>query len=488
MTLRPRLELLASAEVEAIVGEAIAVLGEIGVAVENAAARELLAESGARRRGDRYLPDEAMLHAAMASAPRRFALYDRAGEAAVRFGEERTHFDPGSAAIHRLDGATGERRAATVADLVALARLVDGLPNFAAQSTALVAADVPEPLSDSFRLWVALVHARKPVVTGTFRKQGFAAMHAMLLAVRGGAQALRDRPLAIFDCCPTSPLAWSDLTAQALVDAARAGIPAEIVPVPLAGATAPVTLRDTIVQHLAEGLSGLLIHQLAAPGAPVVLGGAPAAFDMRQGTAVMGAIESFMLQAGFAQVGRTLGLPTHGYLGLSDAKTPDYQAGMESAVGAALGALAGLDLVSGAGLLDYLLTQSFEKLLLDHEACGQALRLLRGIETRGGSARELIGAAVDQGQLLGHPHTRRHYREELSLASPLVDRATYGDWLAAGGKSAWDRARDELARRSALPPATPLDPAVRAELDRALAAAARDAGVDELPAAVRSPG
>ncbi len=100
---------------------------------------------------------------------------------------------------------------------------------------------------------------------------------------------------------------------------------------------------------------------------------------MRHGSAAMGAIESAMLNVANAQVGRALGLPTHGYLGLSDAKTPDYQAGMESASGALLGALAGIDLVSGPGLLDYLLSQSLEKLLLDHEACRAALRCARGL-------------------------------------------------------------------------------------------------------------
>ena len=176
---------------------------------------------------------------------------------------------------------------------------------------------------------------------------------------------------------------------------------------PLAGATAPVTLREMVVQHCAESLSGVLIHQLADPGAPIVFGGSPSAFDMRHGTTPMGAIETMMVDVGYAQVGKHLGLPTHAYMGLSDAKGVDYQAGLESGLGAVLAALAGINMVSGPGMLDFESCQSLEKLVLDNEACGMALRLVQGIShDSAGEAVELLRQLVESGSLLGHPHTR----------------------------------------------------------------------------------
>jgi len=484
LTMRPRFELLAPSRVEGMIGEAFRVLERVGVRVELATAEALLVAHGAERRDGRVRLPERMVRDSLATAPSRFALYDRDGAVAVRFGEQRTQFDPGSAAIYVLDRTSGARRPATSADVVELVRLVDALPHFAAQSTALVPADVPDALADRWRLYLALRYGRKPVVTGTFRADGFAPMRAMLVAVRGGEQALRERPLALFDCCPTSPLTWSALTAQALVDAARAGVPANLVAVPMTGATAPVTLEGALVQLAAENLAGVALHQLAAPGAPLVWGGAPAAFDMRHGAAAMGAIESAMLNVANAEVGRALGLPTHGYLGLSDAKTPDYQAGWESGGGALLGALAGIDLVSGPGLLDLLLTQSLEKLLLDHDACGAALRFARGIAPHAGDLVALLGELAAAGELLSHPHTRSHWREELSLASPLADRTSYGDWQAAGAQTAFERARDEVARlqaRTADAPLEAVDEAICRELDAVVAAEARRLGVERLP-------
>lgn len=493
--MRARLELLASGDVDIMIDEALRALERVGVKVENTTAARLLLAAGASRRDGRLLLPESLVRAALATAPATFALYDRNGAPAFELGKGRTSFNPGSAAIYRIDAAgggsestSGERRPATTADVIALARLVDELPGYAAQSTALVPSDVPDGIADRWRLYLALTHGAKPVVTGTFTKDGFTPMVAMLTAVRGSEQALRAKPLALLDCCPTSPLTWSDLTASALVDAARAGVPANLVAVPMTGATAPVTLRGALAQLAAENLAGVAIHQLAAPGAPLVWGGAPAAFDMRHGSAAMGAIESAMLNVANAQIGRSLGLPTHGYLGLSDAKSPDYQAGMESASGALLGALADIDLVSGPGLLDYLLSQSLEKLLLDHEACRAALRCARGIDCaadgQAGTV-ELLGDLVQAGELLSHPHTRSHWRSELSLASPLIDRQSYGDWEITGRETALGRARSELGRRRS--PGSPLAAELADELAAIVTADAASHGVFALPFAQEFP-
>ena len=139
-------------------------------------------------------------------------------------------------------------------------------------------------------------------------------MFEMLTIVSGSPENLAQKPLAVFDVCPTPPLIWSEFGAQNLISLAEAGIPAQIVSMPLAGATAPVTLLGSLVQHAAETISGITIHQLAKPGSPIVWGGAPAIFDMKYGTTPMGAIETAMLDAAYAQVGKFLNLPTHTYL------------------------------------------------------------------------------------------------------------------------------------------------------------------------------
>jgi trimethylamine--corrinoid protein Co-methyltransferase len=188
-----------------------------------------------------------------------------------------------------------------------------------------------------------------------------------------------------------------------------------------------------------------------------------------------------MIDVGAAQVGRHLGFPTHGYLALSDAKVPDYQAGLETGIGAVVGALAGINLISGPGILDYILTQSLEKLLLDHEACGLALRLLRGIERREGDSLTLIAELVKAGSFLAHAHTRKHWRQELSLPGPLVDRATYGDWEKAGALWAHERAATEVEKRVREARVPPLPEATASALTSIMRAEAARFGMAKLP-------
>jgi len=481
--LRPQVRLFTDEQVEAVISDALRVLAEVGFLVENDDAAELLRAAGVREAGGRFFATEAIVRGALVTAPNFVAVFDRDGAPALGLGGDAVHFDPGSAALHVLDPATGRRRTPVTRDLVHLAWVAQACRNIAAQSTGLVPGDVAEALGDRFRLYVALLNGTKPVITGTFAKDAFGVMRDMLVAVRGDAEALRARPLAIFDCCPSPPLKWSDLTCQALIDCARAGIPAELVSMPLAGATSPVTLREMVVQHCAESLSGVLVHQLAAAGAPIVWGGSPSAFDMRHGTTPMGAIETMMVDLGYAQVGKRLSLPTHAYMGLSDAKQVDYQTGAESGLGIVLGALGGINMISGPGMLDFESCQSLEKLVLDDQVCGMALRLARGIgDGSAGQAVELMRALVELGSLLGHPHTRASFRAELLAASPLIERRTYEAWEAAGASDAAARARDEVQRIVAAGNPAPLPDDLRRELDRLIAADARRLGVPVPPA------
>jgi len=481
---RPRLELLSQAFMERIVDEALTLLERHGVMVENAEAVKLLGAAGAEvdRDGQRTRLSRKLVEKCLASTPPAAALYDRSGAKAFTVGGDEVHFDPGSAAVTMLDHDTQSERKAATPDLVAFYKLVETLDNFHFQSTGLIASDVPAPVSDAYRLYLGLCLSEKPFVTGTFRVEGFAPMRDMLAAVRGGEDELRRKPLAIFDACPSPPLKWSNLTTQSLIDAARAGLPSELISMGMTGATSPATIAGTLVQHVAENLSGLVICQLAKTGAPVIFGGSPSSFDMRKGTTPMGAIETMMIDAAYAQIGKLLKLPTHAYMGLSDAKVNDPQAGYETALGAVLGAMAGVNVISGPGMLDFESCQSLEKLVIDDGICAMVYRLLAGIAQRD----DPIALGTFEGftagmSFLSHPHTRKWYRKE-HIGGGLADRDPFDAWVAAGRTSIVDKAHTDVARRLGAYAAPPLDGAVRKELDRIMAAYARAAGVDELPA------
>jgi trimethylamine--corrinoid protein Co-methyltransferase len=255
-----------------------------------------------------------------------------------------------------------------------------------------------------------------------------------------------------------------------------------MVSMPLAGAGSPVTLLGSIVQHAAESLSGILIHQLAKPGSPIVWGGAPAIFDMRQGTTPMGAMETAMIDAGYAQIGKSLGLPTHAYLGASDAKIVDAQAGMESGMSALTGALAGINMISGAGMLDFLACVSPEKLVLDAEAIRMAKRLLDGINLQTPTlALEMFEGFQFKPDFLKQKATRDLFSKEQSMPSKAIDRGSLRAWQTAGSPDAYQRAcqiADELVAAYTRPV---LPSAVEQELHGIVKERAQAAGMKKLP-------
>ncbi|MGD0485282.1 MAG: trimethylamine methyltransferase family protein, partial [Gemmatimonadales bacterium] len=335
---------------------------------------------------------------------------------------------------------------------------------------------------DSYRLFLALLHGDKPVVTGAFTIDAFAVMRDLQIAVRGSAEALREKPLTIFSCCPTAPLKWSDVTSQNVVDCARAGIPVEYISMPLTGFVAPVTVVGALVQHTAETLSGVAISQLACPGAPALWGGSPASFDIRYETTPMGAMETMLIDCGANEIGKALGLPTQAYMGLSDAKLLDAQAGLETGMGALLAALSGVNSVSGPGMLDFESSFSLEKLVLDNEICGLALRAARGIEPRDDfPAVPRFQELLREGHLLIADHTRKHLKAEHYFPGVTIDRANRSRWQVEGSRTLGERAHAEVERLIAAwkPPALAAD--VRSELTLLMRAEAKRFGMDALP-------
>jgi trimethylamine--corrinoid protein Co-methyltransferase len=269
------------------------------------------------------------------------------------------------------------------------------------------------------------------------------------------------------------------------MDLARAHVPAELISMPLAGVAAPVTLIGSIVQHAAETLAGIVLHQLAEAGAPIVWGGAPSIVDMRSGSTPMGAIETAMIDGGYAAVGTSLGMPVQAYLGATDSKLVDAQAGYESGMTALVGGLAGIDMISGPGMLDFLLTQSPEKLVLDADMIGMVQRLLRGVATPTETlATGFFEAAGPEGRFLELQETRKLFRSEQFLPALMSDRGSRRGWLDAGGLDAFGRARvrvDEIMATHRVPELAP-------EVASGLVGIVREAGApyglgDALPGA-----
>ncbi|HEX7619850.1 MAG TPA: trimethylamine methyltransferase family protein [Anaerolineales bacterium] len=483
MTARqPKIELLTNDLIARILDEAFQLMQKPGIKVQSIAAHDLLIKAGATAEGDVVNIPEKIVRKALDTVPAEFHLYDRNGNPMVHYGGDTVQFDPGSSGVHILDPDTLEHKTSYTPDLVRVVKVAEMLPQYDAQSTAIVCNEVPKAIGDLYRLYIVLLFSQKPIVTGSFSLNTLGSMIDMLVIFAGSRQALADKPQAVFDVCPSPPLIWSDFGAGNLIELARERVPAELISMPLAGAAAPVTLLGSVVQHAAESLSGIAIHQLTNPGAPIVWGGAPAIFDMRRGTTPMGAIETSMIDAAYAQVGKSLNMPTHAYLGASDAKIVDAQAGMESGITALVGALAGINMISGAGMLDFLACQSPEKLVVDAEGIAMAKRLIAGIEVRTETLATALFEGINfKGDFLKQKATRELFSKEQYLPSAVIDRESNRGWQASGSLDTFARAKIRTQELIAAYQRPNYPPELELKLRSMVETLALRAGMDALP-------
>jgi trimethylamine--corrinoid protein Co-methyltransferase len=485
--IRPKLEFLSPETVNRALDEAYELLWNPGVRVHYDEALRLLADAGATVDMESRVAriPRALAERAVETAPSSFHLYNLDGEPVVHYGGDDVHFDPGSAAIEIADFGANQSRVPVTADCEDFVRLAEMLPQIDALATSIVCGDVPQNMADWYRLYLLLLYGRKPIVTGTFAIETFSIMHELLVVVAGSPEALADKPRAVFDACPSPPLLWSDITCANLIDCARTGVPAELVSMPLMGATGPATVIGSAVQHAAECLSGITIHQLAKAGSPIVWGGSPASFDMRTGTTPMGAMATMMLDCTYAQIGKAIkpgGLPTHAYLGMADTKVVDAQTGLESASGAILGALTGVNMMSGPGMMDFESCFSLEKLAIDAEIVGMAKRLVAGVDDSAEPlALHVMREVGHAGNFLKSKHTRRHFRKEDYIPTEVIDRDFRQTWFDKGAQDITVRAHRRVQELIAAYEPLSLPGEVVRELEMIAIRHARAAGLDELP-------
>jgi trimethylamine--corrinoid protein Co-methyltransferase len=195
---------------------------------------------------------------------------------------------------------------------------------------------------------------------------------------------------------------------------------------------------------------------------------------MRAASSPMAAIEAQRLDVAYVAVAKSLGLPTQAYMALSDAKFLDAQAGAETMSSALLAALAGVNSVSGPGMLDYVLTFSLPKLVFDNEVCGQCLHFVRDVGVMEDlPANSLVEDLAANDHLITAPHTLKYWPQELYLTDPVFDRLNRETWSEAGSMELYQRACEQVEHRLAAYAPVATDPGADAELRRLVMAGLR---------------
>jgi len=481
-TKRPLVSLLSTEFIERIIEEAKDVLEKVGVWVENEEALELLGNGGARiDRGEKraFIPKR-LVEESLKSVPSSIKLYDRNGSLDMD-SEGNDFYANGMPTPTVWDSELNQFRKSLTEDAINHIKLVDALDNIDGQ-LPFFGTELPEEVWDCHKVVLSLRYSTKSIEACLYAKESFEVFKDSLVAIRGSEQALHEKPLLMLSVCPSPPLKWSDLVCHALIRGAENWIPAILIPMPLSGATAPVTIGGCVVQHAAENLTGVVISQLTNRGLPIIWGASPVVFDMHWGTTPLGALETAMMNIACSEVGQYLGMPTGVTVGC-DAKRPDSQAGLEMGMGTILASLSGANVISGQGMLNFENTQSLEKMVIDNEICGMAHRLVRGITPRGEHmAEDLFTKGLYEGDhFLLSPVTLKWFREEFFYPGPVISREKDEVWIKKEATTAEQRAKEEVKRILATHQPEPLDKDVDRELIRIMTKVAAKYGMDNPP-------
>jgi len=285
-----------------------------------------------------------------------------------------------SSAPDVIDPETGIQRRALSADIARIAHLVNELPGYDVFSISTLAGDAPEGLSSVARFYPALKNCLKPVRSNTPNMKELRDVLELGALIAGSEEAYRKRPLITHHYCPVvSPLTMDVESTEAVIWLTEQGLPVYGTICPNAGMSSPLSLIATLAQGNAEFLALAVLMQLVRPQTPLVYAVLATVADMRTGNYAPGAIETAMLQMGFCQMARYYGVPSGGYIGLTNAHVNDAQSGYETGMGTTAALLGGIDMLNMGGLLGSLMVFDFAKAVIDHEVSLMLKQLRKGI-------------------------------------------------------------------------------------------------------------
>lgn len=460
--------LLAQEQVEKIHDASLEILEDTGLKVRYEPARELFKQHGCLVEDERVKFPRAVVEKYRKMVPSSFTFHGRDPKFDKTIPQDSPVIVTASSAPDIIDPVTGQERRAESRDIAQIAHLINELPGYDIFSISTLADDAPADQFTISRLYPSIKYCLKPIrVTTTDMKDTLNVME-MAYMVAGGEEAYRAHPFLTHHYCPVvSPLTMDKLSTENVMFFAKEGLPVYPTIVPNAGLTSPMSISGTLVQGNAEFLSALMLMQMVKEGTPTIYATLGTVADMRSGAYTSGAIECGMLHMAFAQMARFYNVPAGGYVGLTNSKLNDAQAGYETGMSGIAGLLGGMDMFNIGGLIDALKTFDFAKAVIDDEMAQMMKRMKRGISFSDEDLGvDLIKEIGPGGSFITVKHTISRMKTE-AVMTKMADRDARTIWEKKGATDiqakAMKRAREIMASNTEplIPPE--LDEKIRAQ-------------------------
>lgn len=433
-------KLLSEAEVQRTHEASLEVLDQVGLEVNHAGAREIYRRHGCRVDEDnlRVTMPPAVVEELMRQVPARFTFRARNPDFDRSIPDDAPLTMTASSAPNIIDPVTGQPRRANSRDIARIARLVNRLEGVDLFSISVLADDAPSGHYSLTRFYTALKNCEKPVRGSGDPGVDSDAILKLAFAIAGSEAAYRDHPFITHHYCPIiSPLKMDENSTEMLIFYTEQGLPSHPTVVPNGGLTSPITLAGTLVQGNAEFLALAILMQMVRPNTPTIYSSLSTVGDMRSGVYAPGGIECGMLNMAHAQMARYYHVPSAGYIGLTNSKLVDAQAGYEKAMSCMGGLLAGMHVLQFVGLIESLLAFDYGMAVVDNEIGLMLKRTFRGLEfSEENLALGEIGEVGPGGMFLTTERTLANMASAAFFPS-VANRETRHTWAEAGADDAY---------------------------------------------------
>jgi trimethylamine--corrinoid protein Co-methyltransferase len=458
----PRYEILSEDAMAVLDGGWRRIVSELGVEFMLPEAVEYFRAAGQKVEENKVFLDPEFVLEQVAKAPREFELVARNPEKSLHIGGDHMSFAGVYGPPFVREGDV--RRDAKMADFENFVRLSQSFDELDSPGGTIVEPE-DRPL-DSRHLdmvYALQTLSDKPYMGSVISAENARDTVAMGEILFGGE--LPDSPVSISLINCNSPLRWDDRMLSAMLEYNRTNQAVITTPFLLMGAMSPVSIPATLVQQMAEALSGIALTQLVQPGCPVVFGSFLSNTDMKTGSPSFGTPESAIGLLCTGQIARRFGLPWRSGGGLNASTVVDAQAAYESLMTMLPTFLAGANFVMhAAGWLEGGLVSCYEKFIVDVELLRMLKHEFKPLEVNEESlafdAHQEVGSG---GHFLGAAHTLMHFRD--CFYRPLLSSTDNFDrWTKAGGRDATARAAEIWRKTLDEYEQPPIDEGVRGEL------------------------
>ncbi len=463
---------LADEDIRYVHESSLEILEETGLIVRNEKARRRFAEHGAKPDPDSEIVriPAAVVERYRAMVPPTITLRGRDPAFDITLPRKLPVIATASSAPDIVDPVTGACRRATSDDIARIAHLVNECDGFDLFSISTLADDAPKDQFSLTRFYAALKNCTKPVRTSVYSIREAQQVIRLGELIAGSKAAFWARPFINFGyCAAVSPLTLDYDSTETMMYFAENGITAYGTIAPMGGLSTPLSLPGMLVLMNVEWLAVMTLAQMSRPGTAQIYNFLPVFADMRDGAYAPGAIEIGMMNSAVCQMARFYNVPAGGYLGLTNAKVADAQAGFEKGMSPLMGALSGADFIVMGGLQDALMSFDFGQLMIDDEIA----RMLKWV--RNGFGFSKAAASVQEikdtgpaGMFADNPATLQRMHSA-TFVPRITDRNLREKWQMQGASTAHqralNRALDILSAPNSRAFDAPTDARVRAGFD-----------------------